>query len=87
MLRDYLVSRSRLFKKLDADGNGAIDTKELQAALQGAGAASISLDECEQLLKESDKDGSGTIEINELLVLLTKGTLFDGVDLQSRLQS
>ena len=42
MLRDYLVSRSRLFKKLDADGNGAIDTKELQAALQGAGAASIS---------------------------------------------
>ena len=81
LLRDYLTDKTALFKSLDTDGNAKISADELKAALEKAAGATVALDECERMLKECDKDGSGAIEMDELLGVLTKGTLFDGVNL------
>ena len=79
LIRDLLVNKSALFKKLDKDGSGSVDAKELAEALKAAGATKVTVEQAAAIIKEADKDGNGSIEINELAGVLTKGTLFAGV--------
>ena len=79
LIRSFLINKVELFKKLDTDGSGSLDAKELQAALIEAGAASVTTEEATAIIAEADKNGNGTIEMGELATVLTKGTLFEGV--------
>ena len=79
LIRSFLTNKVSLFKKLDTDGSGSLDAKELQAALKEAGATSVTTEEAAAIIQEADKNGNGTIEMGELAAVLTKGTLFEGV--------
>lgn len=50
-----------LFHLVDSDGNGAIDTKEVQALLEMLGMTSTA-QEAEAIVREVDVDSNGTIE-------------------------
>lgn len=79
LIRDLLTNKTKLFKRLDADGSGKVDAGELQAALQEAGAHDVSIEQAAALIKQADKNGNGEIDIDELTGVLTQGTLFQGV--------
>lgn len=58
------------FKKFDLDGNGSIDSKELQTVVKDMGE-NIPAAEIQQQINEVDLDKSGTVEFNEFLVVST----------------
>ncbi|PRW60018.1 EF hand [Chlorella sorokiniana] len=58
------------FKYMDADGSGAIDAEELDAAFKLLGL-SVSRREVEAMLAEVDRDGSGEVEYAEFLEIMT----------------
>lgn len=58
-----------LFTKLDTDGTGALDAKELHAALAEIGI-NVSLRAAKAAMLEFDLDGDGQLEIGELNQLL-----------------
>ena len=53
-----------LFKKIDRDGDGKIDKKELKAAFQRANLA-VPQKKLDRFVSEFDRDGSGTITFDE----------------------
>ena len=55
------------FDKIDADGNGFIDTKELAAELAASGETPEAIKE---LIKEHDANGDGFIDFNEFSAIL-----------------
>merc|ERR1711959_777976 len=66
--KDAWQSRIRTaFDKIDADGNGFIDTKELEAELKASGETPEAIKE---LIKEHDTDGDGFIDFNEFSAIL-----------------
>ncbi|CAI2177216.1 6386_t:CDS:10, partial [Funneliformis geosporum] len=59
------------FNKIDLDGNGVLEQKEVVKALQAMGE-SISYDEIRATLKEIDLSSTGNVEIEEFIELVVK---------------
>lgn len=58
------------FKRLDKNGDGALDAEELKVLLMDMGyAAAPALKEAKQIIKASDADGSGEIEFDEFAAI------------------
>ena len=58
------------FNLFDSDGSGAINYKELKAAMKALGF-NTSKDEMEKIIKQVDADGSGQIEFPEFMLMMT----------------
>merc|ERR1712072_1124696 len=66
--RDAWQNRVRsAFDKIDSDGNGFIDAKELEEELKASGETPEAIKE---LIKEHDTDGDGFIDFNEFSAIL-----------------
>ncbi len=66
--RDAWQSRVKsAFDKIDADGNGFIDTKELEEELKASGETPETIKE---LIKEHDANGDGFIDFQEFSAIL-----------------
>merc|ERR1712060_267017 len=66
--KDAWQSRIRTaFDKIDADGNGFIDPKELEAELKAGGETDETIAE---LIKEHDANGDGFFDFNEFANIL-----------------
>merc|ERR1712010_400723 len=58
------------FEMFDIDGSGAIDVRELKAAIKALGM-DVSAEELKKMVADVDKDGNGTIEFAEFLSMMT----------------
>merc|ERR1712072_193983 len=58
------------FEMFDIDGSGAIDVRELKAAIKALGM-DVSAEELKKMVSDVDKDGNGTIEFPEFLSMMT----------------
>lgn len=58
------------FEMFDMDRSGAIDVRELKAAIKALGM-DISAEELKKMVGDVDKDGNGTIEFPEFLSMMT----------------
>merc|ERR1711935_620320 len=58
------------FEMFDIDQSGAIDVRELKAAIRALGM-NVSADELKKMVGDVDKDGNGTIEFPEFLSMMT----------------
>mmetsp|Transcript_10806 Transcript_10806/g.22457 ORF Transcript_10806/g.22457 Transcript_10806/m.22457 type:complete len:549 (+) Transcript_10806:200-1846(+) len=66
--KDAWLGRVRTaFDKIDADGNGYIDLKELESELAASGETPEAIQE---LIKEHDANGDGLIDFNEFSAIL-----------------
>lgn len=57
------------FKKIDKDGSGAVDKKELEDFLR-SGQIDLGDVDIEQLVKEADTNGDGEIDFEEFVQIL-----------------
>merc|ERR1739848_110830 len=70
-LSDEQVDEIReAFSLFDNDASGAIDVRELKAAMRALGFE-IKNDELKKMVTDIDNDGSGTIEFGEFLGMMT----------------
>ena len=60
------VAMSRLFKKMDLDGNGVVDFEEFTYAVEQM-EMMISAEKVQMLFNYFDIDGSGSIDVNEFI--------------------
>merc|ERR1712072_633465 len=58
------------FEMFDMDRSGAIDVRELKAAIKALGM-DVSAEELKKMVADVDKDGNGTIEFAEFLSMMT----------------
>merc|ERR1712046_422709 len=58
------------FSLFDNDASGAIDVRELKAAMRALGFE-VKNDELKKMVTDIDNDGSGTIEFVEFLAMMT----------------
>ena len=66
---DEISSYTAAFNKIDADGGGTVDAKELQSLMASLGQDKKEED-IKKMLDEVDADGSGEIDVEEFLVLM-----------------
>merc|ERR1712196_177055 len=69
------------FNLFDADNSGAIDVRELKAAMRALGFE-VKKEELKKMISDIDNDGNGSIEFQEFLEMMTgkmgeKGTRED----------
>merc|ERR1712199_52373 len=58
------------FNLFDGDQSGAIDVRELKAAMRALGFE-VKNEELKKMVSDVDNDGNGTIEFNEFLQMMT----------------
>merc|ERR1712070_661038 len=58
------------FNLFDADNSGAIDVRELKAAMRALGFE-VKKEELKKMISDIDNDGNGTIEFGEFLQMVT----------------
>merc|ERR1711966_169631 len=58
------------FNLFDADNSGAIDVRELKAAMRALGFE-VKKDELKKMISDIDNDGNGSIEFQEFLEMMT----------------
>merc|ERR1711964_598916 len=58
------------FNLFDGDQSGAIDVRELKAAMRALGFE-VKNEELKKMVTDVDNDGNGTIEFNEFLAMMT----------------
>merc|ERR1712006_73760 len=58
------------FNLFDADNSGAIDVRELKAAMRALGFE-VKKEELKKMISDIDNDGNGTIEFAEFLEMMT----------------
>merc|ERR1712232_1189735 len=58
------------FGLFDADASGAIDVRELKAAMRALGFE-VKNEELKKMVTDVDNDGNGTIEFGEFLAMMT----------------
>merc|ERR1711937_762290 len=58
------------FSLFDGDASGAIDVRELKAAMRALGFE-VKNDELKKMITDVDNDGNGTIEFSEFLGMMT----------------
>merc|ERR1711937_75716 len=61
------------FNLFDGDQSGAIDVRELKAAMRALGFE-VKNEELEKMVSDVDNDGNGTIEFAEFLQMMTTPT-------------
>merc|ERR1711934_737111 len=61
------------FSLFDGDASGAIDVRELKAAMRALGFE-VKNDELKKMITDVDNDGNGTIEFGEFLGMMTAKT-------------
>merc|ERR1711906_85498 len=58
------------FSLFDSDASGAIDVRELKAAMRALGFE-VKNEELKKMVSDIDGDGNGTIEFSEFLTMMT----------------
>merc|ERR1712134_171098 len=58
------------FNLFDADNSGAIDVRELKAAMRALGFE-VKKEELKKMISDIDNDGNGSIEFQEFLSMMT----------------
>merc|ERR1711865_432996 len=58
------------FNLFDADNSGAIDVRELKAAMRALGFE-VKKEELKKMISDIDSDGNGTVEFQEFLEMMT----------------
>merc|ERR1712085_147882 len=58
------------FNPFDADNSGAIDVRELKAAMRALGFE-VKKEELKKMISDIDNDGNGSIEFQEFLEMMT----------------
>merc|ERR1711881_425946 len=58
------------FNLFDADNSGAIDVRELKAAMRALGFE-VKKEELKKMISDIDNDGNGSIEFQEFLLMMT----------------
>merc|ERR1712138_229508 len=58
------------FNLFDADNSGAIDVRELKAAMRALGFE-VKKEELKKMISDIDNDGNGSIEFGEFLEMMT----------------
>merc|ERR1711883_5172 len=58
------------FNLFDADNSGAIDVRELKAAMRALGFE-VKKEELKKMINDIDNDGNGSIEFQEFLSMMT----------------
>merc|ERR1712100_922050 len=58
------------FSLFDSDASGAIDVRELEAAMRALGFE-VKNEELKKMVTDVDNDGNGTIEFSEFLMMMT----------------
>merc|ERR1712216_881842 len=58
------------FNLFDADNSGAIDVRELKAAMRALGFE-VKKEELKKMISDIDNDGNGSIEFQEFLEMMT----------------
>lgn len=58
------------FCRIDTDGSGSIDKKELRNALKSCNEA-LSYDIIDEIIRDVDQDGDGKIDIGEFVSLVS----------------
>ena len=77
---EQLVEISGAFKKFDLNGDGTIDTNEIQTVMTNLGYPKT-LEEAKAIVADVDTDGNGTIEFDEFLGMIAARMIkADGVD-------
>merc|ERR1712070_835556 len=66
------------FNLFDGDQSGAIDVRELKAAMRALGFE-VKNEELKKMVSDIDNDGNGTIEFGEFLQMMT-GELGENID-------
>ncbi|XP_077991553.1 neo-calmodulin-like [Glandiceps talaboti] len=66
-----MLDLKRAFKRFDKDGNGKIDTNELENVLKSLGQNPTEAD-VRDMIKKFDADGNGTIEVDEFVTTMQK---------------
>ena len=61
----------QVFDKFDADGSGAVDTREMKAMIAQL-ELQLSDDEVARLMVEADPDGSGLVEFEEFVTVMAE---------------
>merc|ERR1711964_96053 len=78
-LSDEQVEEIReAFSLFDSDASGAIDVRELKAAMRALGFE-IKNEELKKMVSDIDNDGNGTIEFGEFLQMMT-GKMGENID-------
>merc|ERR1712220_42100 len=66
------------FNLFDADNSGAIDVRELKAAMRALGFE-VKKEELKKMISDIDNDGNGSIEFQEFLEMMT-GKMGENID-------
>merc|ERR1711908_227758 len=66
------------FNLFDADNSGAIDVRELKAAMRALGFE-VKKEELKKMISDIDNDGNGSIEFAEFLEMMT-GKMGENID-------
>merc|ERR1712170_199504 len=67
---DQLDEIREAFSLFDSDASGAIDVRELKAAMRALGFE-VKNEELKKMVTDVDNDGNGTIEFAEFLMMMT----------------
>merc|ERR1711959_555714 len=67
---DQLDEIREAFSLFDSDASGAIDVRELKAAMRALGFE-VKNEELKKMVSDIDGDGNGTIEFSEFLQMMT----------------
>ncbi len=86
VLRNWLATTGitipMLFQKFDTDGDGQIDSKELETGLLSLNLADLPPSQVERLIETIDADGDGRIDLDELHATITGETLPEDATLE-----
>ncbi|CAH9070645.1 unnamed protein product, partial [Cuscuta europaea] len=71
MSEDEKAKYEEAFKIIDKDGNGKVNSQELEKVMSSLGQ-SLTEAEVKEMIKQVDKNGSGTVELAEYRALIYK---------------
>merc|ERR1712023_503673 len=70
LTEDQIEEIREAFQLFDADQSGAIDIRELKAAMRALGFE-VKKEELKKMISDIDNDGNGDIDFNEFLGMMT----------------
>ena len=76
LTREQITKFTEAFNRMDLDGSGSVDGKELGTLMAFLGQETDA-DKIQAMIDEVDEDGSGEVEIDEFLIMMDK-TIAEG---------
>merc|ERR1712005_66608 len=70
LTKEQIEEIREAFNLFDADNSGAIDVRELKAAMRALGFE-VKKEELKKMISDIDNDGNGSIEFQEFLEMMT----------------